>query len=506
MLSSFAKDFQFSLRNLRRNPGFAVVAIVTLALGIGANTAIFSVVDSVLLKPLPYPESDRLVYLDDSIRGQHMSESWPNVQDLRAENRSFDAISSIRGSTYNLTGFDQPEVVSALNASASLFDMLGAKPELGRFYTEADDKPGATPVAVLTYAFWKRRFGGDRGVIGRALTLDNTPYTIVAVLQQDFRVLGRSQHVLLPIGLVGGTKMWVDRGNHPGVRSIARLKRGVTIDQARADCNAIMLRLEQQYPVTNSGIGAVMEPYFDVLVKDARPTLNLLFASVGFVLLTACANVANLLLARGSARHRELSIRTALGASRGRVIRQLLVESITIALIGGALGCLAAIWSLKALLALAPAVPRLQQASLDFTVLLFTLLVSVAAGILFGLLPALRLSRPDLASDLKTGGRGQTSGPASNRLRSTLLVAEVALALLMLTGAGLMVRSIFALQRVNPGFDPANVTTFSVNLPQARYSKPEQQMEFFRQALERVRAIPGVESASLVNCVPLDGG
>jgi putative ABC transport system permease protein len=501
------QDLRFSLRNLRNNPGFALIAVATLALGIGANTAIFSVVHSVLLKPLPYPQPERLMLLDDSIHSTgHMSVSWPNFLDWRVQNRSFEGMAAIRSMTYNYTGGDQPEVIRALATSSSLFDLLGAKPFVGRFYNADEDKPGAAPVVLLSHSFWQRRFGGDPSAIGRAITLSDVSYTVVGVLPSGFSILGRDAEMFTPIGLNGGQSMWMDRGNHVGIRVIARLKRDASVEQARADMQAIAARLQMQYPVTNSGVGVLIEPFQETLVKDARPTLQLLLAAVGFVLLTACANVANLLLARGSARQRELSVRAALGASRLRVIRQLLVESSVLAIAGGALGCLIAEWGLDALLRLAPQdVPRLSQASLDGAVLAFTIGVSLFTGVLFGLAPAWRLSRPDLVNDLKTGGRGQSAGRSSNRLRSTLLVAEVALALLMVTGAGLMLRSIVSLQRVSPGFQTDGVLTFGIMLPNTRYPQPKQG-PFFQQALQRIRAIPGVEGAATVDCVPLYGG
>jgi len=407
---------------------------------------------------------------------------------------------------FSLTGGNAPRRIPGGLVSAGFFRLLGASPAMGRFFTEEEDVPGAARVVVLAHHVWQERFGSDREIIGRSLTLDGAPYTVIGVAPAGFRYFQRSADVYVPLGLWGDKTSWLDRGNHQGLLTLARLKPDVSVKTARAEMNTIARQLEALYPRSNSGQRVTMEPLFESQVGEARPSLLMLLACVGLVLALTCANVANLVIARGSSPEREIVVRAALGAGRGRVIRQLLTESVLLAAIGGAVGLLIAVWGIDPLIRLAPSnIPRLDMARVDLRVLAFTFGVAVVTGLLFGVAPALQASRVDLTESLKRGASSVTSGPARRRLQTALMVVEVALALMVVTGAGLMVRSILAVNRVHPGLNPDGVLALDLVLPETKYGTPESWRAFLDQALERLRALPGVESASGVLCLPLAG-
>ena len=508
-MNTFWQDIRFGLRMLKKSPGFALVTILALALGIGANSAIFSVVNAVLLRPLPFKTADRLVFLSEwSQQVPDMSVSYPNYRDWRDQTTVFDQLAAFRSAGYILTGAGEPERLSAREVSASFLPALGVTPILGRNFTKDEDKPGASRTAVITYGLWQRRFGGNPEIIGQPITLNNQSFMVLGVLPQTFEWQSPVD-LFVPIenGSLGQDLQ--DRDDHPGIYLIGTLKDGVTVEQARAEMTTITARLAQQYPKTNSGNGFTLAKLQDRATEDIRAALLVVLAAVGFVLLIACANVANLLLARAAARTKEIAIRTALGAGRWRIIRQLLTESIMLALAGGALGLLFAMWGVDALRAVIPDdVPRLLVAGirLDTRVLLFTFTVSVATGLLFGLAPAVQISKSNLNEALKEGGRSATAGAQRNYVRSLLVVSEVALSLLLLVGAGLLMKSFLNLQRADIGFNPDHVLTMRISLPDARYTTNAQIENFYRTLLQRVEPLPGVQSAGLTRGLPMSGG
>jgi putative ABC transport system permease protein len=493
---------------LIKHPGFSAVAIIALALGIGANTAIFSVVNAVLLRPLPYPESDRLMVIYESRLdrgGSRSSASYPNFSDWRDQNTVFEGMSTYRTTDFVLTGDGEPARLSAGVVNADLFSLLRAAPIAGRLFRPEEDKPGESGrVILLTQRLWQQRFNSNPDIIGRSLILNAKNYTVVGVMPQSFHFPVDAEPVDMWTTVAVDSGMFQQRGAHY-MHVIARLKPGVAVAQARAEMDGIAGNLERQYPDENSHRGVTIVPALESLVGDIRPALMILLGAVGCVLLIACANVANLLLARATTRHKEMAIRSALGASRGRVVRQLLTESILLSLAGGVIGLLVALWGTKALVDLGGEdVPRAAQVGIDPQVLAFTLLISLVTGILFGLVPAVHSSKTDLAESLKEGGRGSGDGSRGNWLRGVLVIAEVAVAVVLLVGAGLLIQSLRRLQQVNPGFASHNVLTFSIGLPEVKY-KPEQQVEFYRQLKARIEALPGVRSASGVTPLPLGG-
>ena len=499
------QDLRYGLRMLAKNPGFTAVAVLTLALGIGANTAIFSVVNGVLLNPLPFWQADRLVnlYSRDSNFTQ-ASISYPNFLDWVRDNRSFSALAGYRADDFNLTGMGEAERVPVEMISAPFFPILGVKPVLGRNFLSEEDQEGAAPVALISGGLWKRKFGSSPDVLGKSMMLNGTAYTIVGVIPADFRYTANNFHlsdVYVPIGQ-WKEPLFHDRKAAMGMDAVGRLKRGVEFQQAKADMEALGRRLAEAYPDTDKGIGVTLVPLKQDLVGDIKPYLLVLLAAVGFVLLIACVNVANLLLARATGRTREFAIRSALGASRRRVIRQLLTESVLLALAGGSLGLLIASWGLQgAIKALPEALPRAEEVHLDGHVLLFMLAVSLAAGILFGLGPAIKNSETDLHETLKEGGRGASG--ARHRAQRVFVVAEVALALVLLAGAGLMIRSLMKLWSIDPGFDAHHVLTFSLSFPPVTGS-PETIRSRWRQIHDTLEAVPGIQVASLTaGSVPL---
>jgi predicted permease len=504
LLASIWHDVRYGLRMLRKNPGFTLVAVLTLALGIGATTAIFSVVNGVLLRPLPYPDSDRLMILHETEpKFDVMSVAYPNFEDWRAGNRSFDQLAAFRFSDFNLTGSGEPERVWGRLVSASFFSILGAKPALGRSFLPQEDQLGATPVAVLAHELWQRRYGADPHVLGKTIMMNGTAYAVVGVLPEGFRFYGQPS-VYVPIG------QWTDmmmrgRDIHPGITVLGRLKAGATLAQARQDLAGLARHLAEAYPKTNAGHGVNIAPLEQDILGDIRPTLLLLLGAVSFVLLIACANVANLMLARATGRLREFAIRAALGASRQRVVRQLLTESVLLAVAGGTLGVLVASWGTSVVLAAVPVgLPRAEAVHMDGRVLAFALVVSILTGILFGLAPALQGAGSDLQETLKEGGRGASG--ARHRVQNLFVISELALALVLLVGAGLMIRTIWSLWAVNPGFDPHNVLTFSLALSPAKSTDPSQIRVFYQQLVARLKTVPGVQYASpnLFN-IPLSG-
>ena len=500
-MDGFLLDVRHALRSLRQSPGFALAAALTLALGIGANTLLFSVISFVLLRPVPYPAPDRLVLITErQTTLPEASVAYPNFLDWRAQaGQLFSHFAASRRDSFNLTGAGEPERLKSRMVSAAIFPALGVAPALGRIFGPEEDAPGAPRVVVLTWQLWQRRFGGDRGVLGRSLQLNGEAYEVIGVLPEAFRLFSGAD-VYVPIGL--WQDVYPDRGQHPGIYVVGRLRPGVTIDQARRALDAVAERLEQQYPQTNTASRVKVEPMSYAVVGEARTPMLVLWGAVGFVLLIAGANVANLLLARASARQQEIAIRLAMGAGRARLVRQLLTESALLALAGGASGVLLAIWGMELVRPLVPAtVPRAGDLRIDGLALAFTLVLSLAAAALFGLVPALRASAIDLHSYLKEG-RAMV-GRARGRLRSGLVVAEVALALVLLIGAGLLLRSFARLTRVQPGFDPAHVLTMSMALPPSRYGTSTALVRFARELRERAAALPGVTAAAITGGLPL---
>ncbi len=497
----FWQDLRYGFRMLLKNPGITFVVILALALGIGANTAIFSVVNAVLLKPLPYPESDRLVFINETSKSMdEISVSYPNFLDWRNQNHVFENIGVSNRSSYNLTGAGEPERIVTGQMSSDLFSALRVNPMLGRLYTNEEDKPGGNPVVVLSYPLWQRRFGGQENILNQPITLNGKSYTVIGVMPRDFQFPSRVE-MWVPVGQLSGDPSWQQRGNHPGLYGVARLKPGVSFAQAKAEMDAIGANLANQYQDSNAGNGIGTRPLIDIYISDIKRALWVLFAAVGFVLLIACANIANLLLARAQSRQKEMAIRAAMGAGRWRIARQLLTESVLLALLGGSLGILFARWGIDLILYISPnAIPRAKEISLDWRVLAFTLGVSFLTGLLFGLVPALQAGVVDVHETLKETGRSVSS---RHWLRSSLVVAEVATTLVLLVGAGLMIRSFYRLQKVNPGFSYEHLTSFSVALPQKKYASPEQKEQFYNRLLENLRSLPGVEATAAASGLPL---
>ncbi|HXY30259.1 MAG TPA: ABC transporter permease [Gemmatimonadaceae bacterium] len=497
-------DLRYSARTLLKSPAFTAIAVLTLALGIGANSAIFSVVNAVVLRALPFKDPDKLVFVYEVLHGERQSVSPPNFRDVRSASHAFTDMSAVVGATYNLTGRGQPERLSAVGVSAGFFSLLGVGAELGRTFTPDEDSVGAARVVVLSHGLWQRRFDGDRRVIGQVIVLDGQPHTVIGIAPAGF-TYPRKAELWTPLVLTPGDLADGERGAQY-LRVIGRLRPGVLLADANRDLGVIGARFASAYPkfMTDGTFGAAGMQ--DRIVGEVRPKLLVLLGAVGFVLLIACANVANLMLVRSAGREHEVAIRTALGASRRRLVRQLLTESVMLSLAGGILGVLVAQWGMDLLTSFGPRdIPRLDEVRLDGVVLLVTTLTAVVTGLLFGLAPAIGTSRPDLVRRLREGGRGLRSGPGSGRLRSGLVVAETALALVLLAGAGLLIHSFYNLERVDPGFRTDHVLMFSVSLPDANYPNDTVQREAITALRERVRALPGVTSASIAFGPPLSG-
>jgi putative ABC transport system permease protein len=511
-MENFWQDIKYGVRMLLKTPSFSIIATIALALGIGANTAIFSVVNAVLLRPLPYANPEQLlaVWESDQQRGQTQGTySYPNFFDLRSQNHVFEHVGAYHNSDFIMTGRGEPARLQGAVMTADMFSLLGIAPLAGRGFLPDEDKPGASGrVVVLSQELFQKRFNADAGVLNQSITLDGASYTVVGVMPRSFQFPIQNDPVDLWTTIAGDASgkspVTESRGAH-FLRIIARLKPGITIEQAQAEVSTIAVRLEQQYPDTNTHKGTRLQPALTALVGDVRPALLILLGAVGCVLLIACANVANLLLARAMSRHKEMAIRSALGASRLRVVRQLLTESVLLSLVGGALGLLLAVWWSDLLVSLGKDdIPRALQVGLDWRVLGFTLTVSVLTGLVFGLVPALHSAKTELTETLKEGGRSSSTGARRNRIRGVLVVVELAVAVVLLVGAGLLIQSLWRLRQVNPGFQPQNVLTFNVAVPEVRYATDKQAV-FFHDLAARIETLPGVQSASAVTPLPLSG-
>ena len=499
------RNIRYAVRVLLARPGFSSVAILTLALGIGANTAIFTVINAVLLRPLPFRDPARLALLvERTSQFPTQTTSWQNFVDWRDQTKSFDAVAASRTLTMTLTGLGEPDRIPAKMVTAPLLPMLGVSPSLGRAFSADDDRPGAAGVALLSDALWYRRFGGTADAIGRTITLDNQPYTVIGVLPPGFQLL-QAADVLLPMGPWAAT-LPDDRSWHPGIVPLARLKADVALAQAQAEMDVVSDRLAKQYPEFNHGVTAEVKPLHDFVVQNVRQSLLVLAAAVAFVLLIACANVANLLLARAVGRQKEIAIRTAIGATRLRIAGQLLTESVVLALAGGAVGLLLAFWTVPLLAALAGAnTPAAAAIALDPAALAFTLVMSILTGVVFGLAPAAQTARVDVSGAINEAGRGSQAGAAHHRLRSLLVVAEMALATMLLVGAGLLTRSLMRLQDVSTGINPAGVLVADAPLSPIRYATTPQRNLLVDRLRDRLRALPGVTLAEVATAPPFSG-
>jgi putative ABC transport system permease protein len=509
------QDLRYALRLLAKRPGFTVIAVTTLALGIGANTAIFSVVNAVMLRPLPYKEPDRLISLWESVpeRGRSKWRVAPaNFFDWKNQNQVFEDMAAFGGSTMTLTGGGEPEQLLGTRASAGYFTVVGVEPVLGRSFLPEEYEPGNDRVVILGQGLWQRRFGSDREIIGKAITLDGIGYTVVGVMPRGIYPMrpttsGRitfdagQQEFWAPMTF---TAQWAAaRGAHVlGV--IGRLKPGVTIKQAEADMTAIGARLEQEY-AANRGEGIVINPFMDEVIGNVKPALLVLLGAVGFVLLIACANVASLLLAQLAARSKEIAIRRAMGAGRARLVRQFFLENLLLSLLGAGAGVALAVLGVDLIMGIIPEqIPRLDQVSVDFSVLAFTLLLSLATALLFGLAPAWQASKPDVQDTLKEGGRGSGAGAVRQRFRRLLVVSQVGLAVMLVIGAGLLIKSFWRLRQVDPGFKSERVLTLGLSLPQPKYRQPDEINSFFNRLLERFTNLPGMQSAAIAYDHPLE--
>ena len=503
-MDQLGKDLRFALRMIRNSPGFTIIAVLTLALGIGANTAIFSFVDAVLLKPLPYPHSEQIVMVwEKPPGGDRNGISTLNFLDWMRENTVFSAISAETGGSMTLTGGDRPVQVQGDRDSATFFDIWGIEPMLGRTFAPDEDQPGKNQVVVLSHRFWESRFGADKSIVGRTLSLNNKPYTVIGVM---------------PPGIFDRTRdlFWVPLAFEPKdmtrdyhwMISFARLKPGVTLQQSRDQMKAIAARIERDYPESNKGWSATADRYEDIYVDDSlRRSLWVLLAAVGAVLLIGCVNLANLLLARGAGREREVAVRSALGASRGRLIRQFLTESVLLAGFGGVAGVLMGYGLLRLLKAWTPLfqLPVEADIRLDGRVLLFSAALVIVTGILFGMVPAAHAARHDLVESLKEGGRTATSGAGRTKIRNALAVAEIALAFVLVSAATLLVRSFYRLQQVNLGFDGTKVVTMWMPMTSAQYPDGPRITGYLDQVMENLNALPGVLAAATTSGLPLEG-
>ena len=493
------QDLIYGLRWLRKNPAFTVLAVLMLAVGIGVNTAMFSVINAVLLQPLPYPEPDRIVWMNES--GPEVANRWvsyPNFVDWRARNSVFESMSTFRGWSVNITGTDKPEALVARMVTADYFKVMHTPLLLGRDFNAEDDKPGAARVTIISYGFWQQRFAGDPNIVGREILLDDTPHAVIGVTRADFAHQGPP-----PLWVLMGPLDWKGRDVRIGGNVIARLKPGVTIDQARDEMNRISQQLRQEHPIANAGANVVnVVSLQDSIIRRVNTALNILFAAVGLVLLIACANVANLLLARAAARRKELAVRAALGASRFRLVRQMLIESLLLSIAGGALGFFFASWTVLLLSRVAhETVPRMDGVQLSGKVLVFNIAVSLLTGLLFGVLPALRSSQTNLQDTLKDNS-STTTDSGGKRLRGTLVVAEVAFSVALLVGAGLLVKSLMVLLSADNGFDANGVLTMELKVSRSRGRDAADLSRLLHQVLQVVQSQPGVQKATLSAALP----
>ena len=492
-------DIRYLIRVLVKSPAFTLVAVLTLALGIGANTAIFSVVNSVLLHALPYPQAGRLVLVLENAKGfGEMATSYSNFLDWAAQNKVFESQAVVREDSFTLTGAGEPEHIRAIKGSVGIFSTMGVSPAIGRAFLPDEDRRGAGGVVILTDGLWKRRFGADPAVIGRSLRLDQKPYTVIGVMPSDFRMPMMACDLLIPVGLDADMGRW----SHY-LTSVARLKPGVSMTQAQSNLNGISQALQRQYPDSNGGWSLQVQSLQGYINDQVGTALLVLLGAVGLVLLIACANIANLLLARATTRRREFAIRAALGAGRLRVVRQMLTESVLLALMGGGVGLLVASWGIDFLVSLKPAdMPLAETIHLDSSMLLFTLGVSIATGLIFGITPAFESWRLDLNESLKEGGR--TAGTSSRHaLRKALVVCEIALSLVLSIGAGLLIKSFINVSKVNPGFRVESVLTMELTLPKAAYSDDVKTAAFYDRLLENAKHLPGINAAGAASNLPL---
>lgn len=503
MLGDFRQDLQFGLRMLVKNPAFTIIVVITLALGIGANSAIFSVINTVLLRPLPYKDPDRLVMVWEDVPKMGFPRNTPapaNFIDWRNQNKVFEGMAAVAVLSINLTGIGEPERIDGLGVSGNFFSLLGVEPQLGRTFLPEEDQHGANRVVIISQGLWQRRFNSDNNIIGKTLTLNGESFQVIGVMPSQFKFPSRESELWVPIAF--DPEEASNRGGHY-LQVIARLKPGVTVQQAHSDMNTIAARLEQQYPETNTGVGSAVIPLHEQFVGDIKPALLLLLGAVGFVLLVACANVANLLLARAAARQKEIALRMAIGASRLRLIRQFLTESILIAAIGGSVGLLVSIIGVNLLKAFIPGnISQAQAITIDVKVLIFTLFVSLLTGLIFGLAPALQTSNFNLNETLKEG-KGAMAGSGNNRIRSLLVITEIAFSLILLMGAGLLINSFLRLRNVDPGFRSDNLLTMKVELPESKYPDKTRRSAFYTDLVHRVESLPGVRSAAVATNLPL---
>jgi predicted permease len=508
-MENLLQDIRFGIRMLWKNPVFTILAVLALAIGIGANTSIFSVVNTVLLKALPYKEPDRLVMVWSSSPKKGFSiipVSPANYVDFREQNRVFDAMGISNGAIYSLTGEGEPETVLGYRFSSNFFEVMGVGPLFGRTFLPEEERAGANRVVILSYKFWQRRYGGDSNVLGKQINLSGNPHTVIGVMPAGFQ---HPQVVDLWTPLVLTPENMANRTAW-SLRIVARLKSGISIDDAQAEMQAIARRLEEQYPDVNTGLGVRLISISDNYVGDIKPALLVLLGAVGFVLLIACSNVANLLLARATARRKEIAIRAALGAGRLRLLRQFLTESVLLSLIGGILGLIVTLWSVNLLVAIFPnnienmSIPTVEQIPIDGRVLAFSFLLSLLTGLLFGLAPALHAIRPDLNISLRES-KGTSMGSGGRRFSNLLVVSQTALALILLVGAGLMIRSFMRLSESKLGFDYDKVLAIDIRLPRYKYDSEEKQRSFVNAAIDKLGSIPGVESAGAINFLPLSG-
>jgi predicted permease len=516
-MNAFFRDLRYGARLLAKKPGFTAVAVITLALGIGANTAIFSLVNGLLLRPLPYRDSERLTIIWTHSPGANVLQDWPSPAQfdaVKSQATVFEEIALAQGGNVILNDKGSPDRLGTVRASSAMFSLLGVQPILGRAFLPEDDVPGKTPAVILSHGLWRQRFGADPNVIGQTVKLDNDNYNIVGVMPADFSLgyevmptVGSVEQAEMLLSLPMSAKDMAEHGDE-NYNVLARLRPGASISQAQAELDAVVQGLEQQFPdryPASRRFSFSVRPLLEQVVGDVRPALMVLLGAVGCVLLIACANVANLLLARSAAREKEIAIRTALGAGSKRIVRQLLTESVLLAVVGGAIGLLVAMWGLAGLRWLNPGnIPRLQNISIDGRVLLFTFAVVLLTGILFGLAPALRSSRVNLNESLKEGGRSLVAG-GNHRLRSLLVIAEMALSLILLIGAGLLIRSFVRVQQVAPGFAAENVLSMRVSVVGTAYLEAPRRRIFYQQLWERLRQIPGVESVGGASILPLSG-
>jgi predicted permease len=503
-LMTLWQDVRFGARTLAKNPGFTAVAVIALALGIGANSAIFSVVNTVLLRPLPYKEPGRLVMVWEKGNADEFpinSTSAANFIDWRDQNQVFEGVSVMGRASFNLTGVGEPVRVDGRRVSANLFHILGVEPQLGRGFLPEEDAPGAGRVVILSHGLWQRRFGSDPGAVGTPLTMNGRSYTVVGVMSPQFEFPSRQDELWVPIAF--GTQEAANRGNN-SYEVLGRLKPGVSLEQAQSEMNVITARLKRQYPDVVKSDASVVVSLHEQRVGDIKTALLVLLGAVVFVLLVACANVANLLLARAAVRRKEIALRVALGAGRLRLVRQFLTESVLLASLGGVAGLLLSFWGVNLLKAFIPEnLSEAKAISVDARVLVFTLLVSLLTGLIFGLAPATQASNLDLNEMLKEGGRDSSSGKGGNRVRGLLVVMEVAVSLVLLVGAGLLINSFLRLRNLDPGFRTDNLLTMSVVLPQQKYPDHARRAAFFSELTSRVESLPGVRSAAVTNWIPL---